>query len=546
MFRNTLAAFAASSFLCAGSALAGERAIIVLDASGSMWGQIEGKTKIEIARETLGDVLSTIPADLELGLIAYGHRRKGQCSDIEQIVAPAAGTSTAIAASVHKLNPKGKTPLTDAVRQAAESLRYTEDKATVILVTDGIETCEADPCAVASELERAGVDFTAHVVGFGLQEGEGVQVSCIAENTGGVFLEADDAAELTDALTKTVAAAPPVPEPEPEPAALEDNVTITARLAEGAADYDLNGRYDYFPMEDDTPAAKSVVGGYDTTFTATLEPGRYLLRYKKDMAGAETVIEVTGDEKIERDLVLGAGVISVAVLPDDGAEPDTAGRFDILAFGAKSGGYGSGTLVVPAGDVVIEARLGKGDLAESLTLAPGEIVERDLVLGIGIVRANAVYAAGGPAVETSGLRVDVFSARKALDGTRKDFGGGYGPGNEFKLPPGDYVVRARLDKAVSEAPVTVARGGATDVVVDLNAGVLAISVPGAYRIDVFAAKPDLQGKRTDFGGTYGETFQTTLHPGDYAVVATMGDSKGEKKEMPASVMAAERTEVMVE
>ena len=50
--------------------------------------------------------------------------------------------------------------------QAAESLRHVEQKATVILVSDGEETCNLDPCQVGRELEAAGVDFTAHVIGF--------------------------------------------------------------------------------------------------------------------------------------------------------------------------------------------------------------------------------------------------------------------------------------------------------------------------------------------------------------------------------------------
>ena len=51
-------------------AAADGRTIIVLDASGSMWGQIDGKPKLEIAREALAEVLKTIPAETELGLIA--------------------------------------------------------------------------------------------------------------------------------------------------------------------------------------------------------------------------------------------------------------------------------------------------------------------------------------------------------------------------------------------------------------------------------------------------------------------------------------------
>ena len=64
------------------SAVAQDRAMIVLDASGSMWGLIDGKTKIEIARETMGEVLGVVPETNELGLIVYGHRSKGDCGDI--------------------------------------------------------------------------------------------------------------------------------------------------------------------------------------------------------------------------------------------------------------------------------------------------------------------------------------------------------------------------------------------------------------------------------------------------------------------------------
>ena len=117
---------------------------------------------------------------------------------------------------------------------------------------------------------------------------------------------------------------------------------------------------------------------------------------------------------------------------------------------------------------------------------------------------------------------------------------------EFKLPPGDYVVHARLGQADAEVPVTVTRGEMTDVVVNLDAGVLAAAAPGAYRIDVLDAEADLQGNRRQLDGTYGEEFQVTLHPGEYLVVATMGDSQGEKKEMTVSVTAGERTEATLE
>ena len=102
---------------------------------------------------------------------------------------------------MNEVNPRGRTPLSDAVIQAAEQLRYTENPATVILVSDGRETCNADPCAVGLALEEAGIDFTAHVIGFDVSEQEDrAQLQCLAENTGGQFLTASNAAELADAL----------------------------------------------------------------------------------------------------------------------------------------------------------------------------------------------------------------------------------------------------------------------------------------------------------------------------------------------------------
>ena len=129
------------------------------------------------------------------------------------MVPPAAGTAQAITDAANAMKFLGKTPLTEVVRLAAAELKSTEEKATVILITDGIETCEADPCALGAELEASGVDFTAHVVGFGLTAEEGATVACLAENTGGKYIEAKDAGSLVDALKTTVAVAEPEPDP---------------------------------------------------------------------------------------------------------------------------------------------------------------------------------------------------------------------------------------------------------------------------------------------------------------------------------------------
>ncbi|MEM1397890.1 MAG: VWA domain-containing protein, partial [Pseudomonadota bacterium] len=158
------------------------RVMFVFDASNSMWGQIDGTAKIEIARQSFMQALQSTPLGAETGLMVYGHRRRGDCSDIE-LVQPMARGGAAMAQMsrvINEIKPTGKTPLTEAVRQAADAMKYQEVPSTVVLVTDGIESCNADPCALATELERLGVDFTAHVVGFGLSQQDRAAVQCIA------------------------------------------------------------------------------------------------------------------------------------------------------------------------------------------------------------------------------------------------------------------------------------------------------------------------------------------------------------------------------
>ena len=176
--------------------------MVVFDASGSMWGRIDGRTKIEIARDAFRDLSadwSTTGANV--GLIAYGHRRKGDCSDIELILRPGQGSTAKLGALVQGLTPRGKTPLSDAVRMAAQELRFTENAATVILLSDGRETCGANTCAVGAELERLGIDFTAHVIGFDVNDAKArSQLQCLAGNTGGQYFDASNANDLAAAL----------------------------------------------------------------------------------------------------------------------------------------------------------------------------------------------------------------------------------------------------------------------------------------------------------------------------------------------------------
>lgn len=97
--------------------------LLVFDASGSMWGQVEGENKMVIARRVRGILATQLADDAKVGLIAYGHRREGDCSDIETLLSIGPLDHGALTGTVDAINPKGRTPVTDSIERAVAAVR---------------------------------------------------------------------------------------------------------------------------------------------------------------------------------------------------------------------------------------------------------------------------------------------------------------------------------------------------------------------------------------------------------------------------------------
>ena len=533
-------------------AAAAERAIIVLDGSGSMWAQIDGKARITIARETLSSVLSDLPDDLELGFMTYGHREKGNCGDIEMLVEPAVGTGPAIIAAANEINPKGMTPISDAVRLAAEDLRFSEQKATVILITDGLETCEVDPCQLASELESQGVDFTTHVLGFGLSDEEGQQVACLAENTGGQYLSAADGEGLVDALTKTVAQVveaetKPETPPEPKPAPVPDyNFAPTASLSEGGPDIEdggpLNLTWQWYKVNADGTKGEWVGTDYYARFKGALEPGDYIMTTEYGYASAEQPVTIAAGKVTDTHFVLNAAVFKLHPRSSEGAEINDEASIEIRHDGDYvTTQYGDKILVLPAGKLDFDISIGQAKVTRSYTAKAGETVDEDVIVGTGLVFFKTEYAPG-MTVEDD-IYMEIFDAKVALDGSRTSIAYGYDGEQDFELPPGDYVMDYDLDGTSGQIPFSVKTGERTDVPVVLDAGVLAVKTPADDYVEIRSVTKDIAGNVTSFDYGYGPDFQTTLKAGDYIVYSKKEDVESET---PVTIKVGERFELTIE
>lgn len=191
-----------------------EDAMIVFDASGSMAGNLgQGimteKPRIFEVRRALSRVLPNITQYRKVGLITYGPGPYRQCN-VHLDLRPIVDAAEPIMTIVSGLNPAGKTPLTEAVEQAAEVLDHRHKPGVVVLLTDGEETCDRDPCALGKELTATSSNLTVHVIGFQMKNftwtgaSSVLEVKCLAKETGGLYISAENEEDLVKAFQQTL------------------------------------------------------------------------------------------------------------------------------------------------------------------------------------------------------------------------------------------------------------------------------------------------------------------------------------------------------
>ncbi len=186
---------------------------LMLDSSGSMAEATNtGEPRIDAAKGVLTDVIAAIPSDrpeLNVGFRVFGHKGnnsqagKAESCQSSDLTVPIQGVNKqALQSEVDDYSPVGWTPIGLSLQRANDDFPVASDtvKNAIVLVTDGLETCDADPCAVATSLKQGDKQITVYVVGLGLDEEELRITGCIAQNSGGRIIGAQNAEELSVAL----------------------------------------------------------------------------------------------------------------------------------------------------------------------------------------------------------------------------------------------------------------------------------------------------------------------------------------------------------
>ena len=287
--------------------LAPANLMFILDASGSMWGQVEGKPKIAIAKEVLSDLIRGLPEKAVVGLVAYGHRRKGDCNDVEELIALGPLNKKAMIAQIQQLNARGKTPISRSVRLTAEGIKHLEDETTIILVSDGKETCDPDPCGLVKNLKASGIKFIMHVIGFDVTQEEKLELECMAREGGGKYFTADNAGEFSAAAREVVK--------KPIPAYGTLRILVTKNKKPFSTAVKITNL--------ETGKTSAPVSSSDKTGIAELrlDPGNYLVELKDlTVSGGKapsvklTDIVINAGETIERNADFSDGSLVVTTL----------------------------------------------------------------------------------------------------------------------------------------------------------------------------------------------------------------------------------------
>tara|TARA_R100001369_G_scaffold56967_1_gene83879 strand:- start:191 stop:1579 length:1389 start_codon:yes stop_codon:yes gene_type:complete len=404
--------------------------IFIYDASGSMWGQMEGKTKMEIASSVLSESINDFAENQKIGLVAYGHREKGDCRDVETLLPMSNTSKSSVSSAVKKIKPLGKTPLAYSATTVIDQLRKNKEKATIVLITDGIESCDGNICEVVTKAKKEGIDFKLHIVGFGLKNSETEQLKCTAKAGNGNYYDAANASGLGDAMSEVATQTIDKKEGNFGVYAIKNDKPIDAWVR---------------AYKTGTKEEVNALRTYGETRYMYLPSGKYDLTAKPLSSNVKGItiknVESFDDKKTEHTISFDGGKIA-STTTNNGEGWDSTIKIkdenDKLVASGRTYGRVKELEVNPGTYTVeFQALAMKGlntfQKKENITVTAGEITEISHNFDTGTFFLDA--KADGNSIDTM-VTIKEKNSGNQVDGSRT-----YNRGAEFLLNPGTYNVK---------------------------------------------------------------------------------------------------------
>lgn len=517
---------------------ASRSALFIIDGSGSMWGRFEAgeerRAKIDVVRDIVRPILSS-NTKARIGLQSFGHRRRGDCSDIE-LIAPMAIERDTLVQALDKLNPRGKGPLADTLRQAAQALGPGRP-ASIVVINDGVDNCRQDACAAAADFAKATPGVPVHMISIGIEAAELPNVQCIAKATGGKFYDVRDPISLTAAIQDAatlalgapetaaapVSSGPQTPEQAATSAALPlASLRATLVLTDGKAPLSLPATWRLYKDGSDQPLRTINA----PAIAENVEPGNYKLSVERDGMAASTTLTTT-DQPTTLALSLKAARMSVKAAGQPASPLITIRQTtDGKASGATVALQRAATLdtVLTPATYIVSFLSGEMRQEKTVKLAEGDDTSVDFDQGSGTLALSATLHEG--AAPLTGVTFSIQEDDPDSPGGRREVRRSRAPSPKFTLPAGTYYAGVQKGAAEIRQRIAVSAGDALDKTLVLPAAEVTISASvGANAVPTDAGLvfriTALDGEPREVARLAGPQFSGLLKAGRYRVAAML-------------------------
>lgn len=519
--------------------------LIIVDGSGSMWGKMEGDetAKFYGVRDLLRERLLAAPTQSRIGLGSFGQRRKGDCSDVEIITPIEAGGSESAIAALEQLNPKGKGPLTTAIREGAKAIG-TGASGHIVLIHDNADNCSQDVCAAATDIAKTNPALKVHVLSLGLAKPERDRMQCLAATTKGLQFDATDQAEIATALTDIFTAAGldatavvPAPAAVAPPASAKGppGLRLSAALRDGSDPIEAAMSW-RITKAGAAPDAAPLVERKSREINETVDPGRYTVAVTHGLIQRTLDIDVGDDGPTVKRIPLDGGRLDVTATASRQGDQLSAPVMTISTLSAEGtvpssvvwlGREAKAGLIVPAGKYAVEVTDGLARTIQTVDVAAGAAARAELVLNTGRLELSATAFDGGPALDR--VLYLISADDPAAPEGRREVARSAAMLATFTLQAGTYYITARHGAAEHRDQVAISSGDIVKRTLVLGVGQLTVkpTIPEAMapkaRATVTRVYEAGTGKRL-VGQSTAAIPAFILSAGRYRVEAQMGMS----------------------
>ncbi|MFA5901350.1 MAG: VWA domain-containing protein [Hyphomicrobium sp.] len=471
----------------AGAQEAPPTAMIIVDGSGSMWGDLgtEKRSKLESVRDAMRALLLSLRNDTRVGFASFGHRRRGNCGDAEVILPPDVNASERLALPIDKMNAVGKGPLVLALREAANAIAGATP-ASIVLVADDIDNCGQNICTALNDILAASPNLVVHTIALGFDKAKIAHISCIPRLTGGKLWDAQDAAGLSSALgqalslanlQKDAVAPPPAAaqaEEEKPRAGAAPGLYLSAGLGPSSATLETPVHWRITKSGTDGALIRDTRAA---VLYEKLEPGSYDVEAELGLARAQQTIEVAPDTATELRVNLSGGVLKMAARTDQAAAPLTTPVFTVTPADGGTDGRplwvgrdAQPEIVLPAGEYLVSAQRGLARQQSKVTIAPATGTSFSAVLGAGTLELSASRGTSADTGEslTDHVTFILYQDDPYAPQGRREVVRSATPNPTFTLPAGTYYVTARTPTSEMREQLAIGAGDTVKRVLPLS------------------------------------------------------------------------------